>query len=122
RGYPRPRPATPSMKARMHVFVGPKFWVVGQFRLLRREGRNTHRLLSLHRPWLRANRRRLASPFFASLSCFTRKPGVRLPWRTRSPGRRSTGPSSRLTPVPLVAYDAPGIPPLSPAPCYVPSN
>ncbi|MEE8428065.1 MAG: hypothetical protein V3S33_00995 [Gammaproteobacteria bacterium] len=28
----------------------------------------------------------------------------------------------RLTPVPLVAYDAPGIPPLSPAPCYVLSN
>ncbi len=31
--------------------------------------------------------------------------------------------ASRSTiPVPLVAYDAPGIPPLSSAPCYIQSN
>ncbi len=38
--------------------------------------------------------------FFATLSCFARKTGVRHPWRTRSPGRRFTGspPIIRLAP------------------------
>ena len=47
--------------------------------------------------------------FFASLSCFARKTGVRHSWRTRSPGRRFTGspPTIRLAPRHLARRKAP---------------
>ncbi len=47
--------------------------------------------------------------FFASLSCFARKTGIRHPWRTRSPGRRFTGspPIIRLAPRRLARRKAP---------------
>ncbi len=68
--------------------------VVGQSRLLRRQGRNTHRLISLHRPWLHSNRRRLAS-----LSLFRSSPTTR---RVFLPSLRHCGKYCQTDPLPVV--------------------